>query len=78
VKKPLILGTFIFILDQFTKYLIVKHVNYATVINVISMFDFFNITNIHNTGTAFSILQGKNLLLSLIIFFFIDFVIMDL
>jgi signal peptidase II len=71
VKKPLILGILTFILDQFTKYLIVKHVDYAAVINVISIFDFFNITNIYNTGTAFSILLGKNLLLSLIISFFL-------
>jgi signal peptidase II len=71
VKKPLILGILIFILDQLTKYLIVKHVDYATVINVIPIFNFFNITNIHNTGTAFSILQGKNLMMSLIISFFL-------
>jgi signal peptidase II len=72
VKKPLILGILTFILDQFTKYLIVKHVDYAAVINVIPIFDFFNVTNIHNTGTAFSILQGKNLLLSLMISLFLS------
>ncbi|MDR1663287.1 MAG: signal peptidase II [Endomicrobium sp.] len=71
MKKPLILGILVFILDQFTKYLIVKYVNYAVVINIIPMFDFFNITNIHNTGIAFSMLQSKNLLLLLIISFFL-------
>jgi signal peptidase II len=72
VKKPLLLGILTFILDQVTKYFIVKHVDYAAVINVIPIFNFFNITNIHNTGTAFSILQGKNLLLSLIISLFLS------
>ncbi|MDR2251483.1 MAG: signal peptidase II [Endomicrobium sp.] len=72
MKKPLLLGLLAFILDQFTKYFVVKHVDYAAVINVIPIFNFFNITNIHNTGTAFSILQGKNLLLSLMISLFLS------
>jgi signal peptidase II len=72
VKKPLILGVFVLVLDQISKYLIVKHVVYASVINIISPFDFFNITNIHNTGTAFSLLQGRNSLFSFMISLFLS------
>ncbi|MDR3306291.1 MAG: signal peptidase II [Endomicrobium sp.] len=72
MKKPLILGILTLILDQFSKYLIVKNVDYASHINVIPIFDFFNITNIHNTGTAFSILQGRNAPLSLFISIFLS------
>jgi signal peptidase II len=71
VKKFLILGISTLILDQLTKYLIVKYMDYASVINVIPIFDFFNITNIHNTGTAFSILQGRNVLFALCISVFL-------
>jgi signal peptidase II len=71
VKKPLILGIIFLILDQLTKSLIAKYVDYASVINVIAKFDFFNITHIYNTGTAFSMLQGKNIFFSIFISIFL-------
>jgi signal peptidase II len=72
VKKPLILGIFVLFLDQFSKYLIVKHVGYESVINIISLFNFFNITNVYNTGMAFSMFQGRNFLFSLMISIFLS------
>jgi signal peptidase II len=71
VKKPLILGVFVLLLDQLSKYLIVKHMEYVSVINIIAKFDFFNITHIYNTGTAFSMFQGKNVFFSMFISVFL-------
>jgi signal peptidase II len=72
VKKPLVVGIFVFLLDQFSKYLIVKHVSYESVINIISLFNFFNITNVYNTGMAFSMFQGRNFLFSFMISLFLS------
>ncbi|MDR1086663.1 MAG: signal peptidase II [Endomicrobium sp.] len=71
MKKPLILGIIALILDQLTKSLVVKYVGYASVINVIAKFDFFNITHVYNTGTAFSMFQDKNVFFSLFISVFL-------
>jgi signal peptidase II len=68
MKAPLLFAVFIFILDQLTKFLVDKFVVYNSYINIIPQFDFFNITNIHNTGIAFSMLKNRNSLFSLIIF----------
>jgi signal peptidase II len=72
MKKPLILGGFVFIVDQLTKCLVVKYVSYASVISIIPSFDFFNITNVHNTGMAFSMFQGRNSLFSFMIPLFLS------
>jgi signal peptidase II len=71
--NPLIVGVFALILDQLTKCLVVKYVSYGSVVNIIPMFEFFNITNVHNTGMAFSMLQGRNFLFSLFIFAILSF-----
>ncbi|MDR0978290.1 MAG: signal peptidase II [Endomicrobium sp.] len=68
MKKPLITGILAFTADQLSKYYIARYVCYASIINIIPSFNFFNITNIYNTGISFSILEGRNLLLSLLIF----------
>ncbi|MDR3275480.1 MAG: signal peptidase II [Endomicrobium sp.] len=68
MKAPLLFAVFIFILDQFAKFLVDKFVVYNSYINIIPQFDFFNIANIHNTGTAFGMLKDRNSLFSLIIF----------
>jgi signal peptidase II len=64
MKKPIILAVILFIADQISKILINTFVVYGSSINIIPFFDFFNITNIHNTGVAFSFFQGRNFLLS--------------
>ncbi|MCL2144288.1 MAG: signal peptidase II [Endomicrobia bacterium] len=65
MKKPVILAGILFIADQITKILISVFVAYGSSIKVIPFFDFFNITNIRNTGVAFSFFQGRNFLLSI-------------
>ena len=51
-------------IDQISKFYIVKNVAYASKIVIIE--NFFNITNIKNTGGGFSILQDQTLFLSII------------
>ena len=72
MKKPLIVGISMLVLDQFTKYLIDTFVGFDSVINVVSLYDFFRIINIRNTGVAFSIFQGRNTLLSIFVFLFLS------
>jgi signal peptidase II len=69
VRNPILFGLVILILDQFTKFLVDKFIMYASILNIISFVDFFNITNVRNTGTAFSVFQDKNLLFSIIVSF---------
>jgi lipoprotein signal peptidase len=74
MRKPLILAIVLLVLDQISKYIVNAFVPYGSIIKVIGGFEFFNITNVHNTGVAFSFFQGKNLLfsvfVSLILLFF--------
>ena len=67
MKKALILACVLFVLDQLSKYIIVSLVQYGAIIKVIPFFNFFNITNVHNTGAAFSILQGNNVAFTILI-----------
>lgn len=62
----------VFILDQYTKYLIEENIKLNESVNLIK--NFFNLTYVRNTGAAFSILSGKvNLLIiiSWMIFFYL-------
>lgn len=56
-----ILSLFFFILDQVTKYFIVKQVDFGDRISVIP--NLFDITHVTNIGAAFGILSGKHYLL---------------
>ncbi|MCL2798791.1 MAG: signal peptidase II [Endomicrobia bacterium] len=67
MKKLMILTCVLFAADQLSKYIIVSLVPYGAIIKVIPFFNFFNITNVHNTGAAFSILQGNNLAFTILI-----------
>jgi len=67
VKKEFLLGGILIFLDQLTKFLVDKFINSASFVNIIPFYDFFNITNIRNSGMAFGIFQGKNFLFSLLI-----------
>jgi len=68
MKKILLLGVVTLILDQFTKFLVDKLVDYGSCVNVIPFFNFFNITNVHNTGIVFGMFKGRNFLFVLIVF----------
>ena len=60
--SPLLLvAVLIFILDQFTKWLIVQKLKISDYIPVID--GFFNIHHVRNRGAAFGILQGQKMLL---------------
>ncbi|MCA6072229.1 MAG: signal peptidase II [Endomicrobium sp.] len=59
MKKPLIVAISMLVLDQLTKYLVNSFVSFGDTVNVVSMYDFFSITNIRNTGTAFGVFQGQ-------------------
>ena len=76
MKKPIILGIVLLIIDQITKYLASTFINYGHFVNIISFFYFFNIVNIRNTGTAFSMFQGQNFIFSLIIFIALTLMVM--
>jgi signal peptidase II len=67
MKKELVLCGILIVLDQLTKFLVDKFINYASFVNIIPFYDFFNITNIRNSGMAFGMFQGKNFLFSLLI-----------
>ena len=71
MKRPLLIGIIAFILDQLTKTLVDRFIDYASTVNVISFLDFFNIVNIRNTGASFSMLQGRNSLFAFIVFLFL-------
>ncbi|MDR2709316.1 MAG: signal peptidase II [Elusimicrobiota bacterium] len=61
LSKPIILAIAIFVLDQITKFLVVKFIGFGKVIAIIKPFYFFNLVNLHNTGIAFSAFTGGNL-----------------
>ena len=71
MKKPLILGLIVLVFDQITKYLVELFMPHGTYIKIINIFDFFNITHITNTGAAFSIGYGKNILFIVMITVFL-------
>jgi len=56
--KYYILVLFYVVLDQITKFFVVKNIPYNSFIKIN---DYFNLVNISNTGIAFSLFQGKNL-----------------
>jgi signal peptidase II len=69
MKKTLLLTFSIIVLDQLTKFTVDKFISYNACVTVIPFFNFLNITNIHNSGMAFGLLQGKNLFFLFIILF---------
>ena len=71
MKKPIILAVILLLLDQITKFAADKLISYGGSVSVIPFFNFFNITNVRNTGAAFSTFQGQNLILSAVIFLFL-------
>jgi signal peptidase II len=68
MKTPQFLGIIFLMLDQLTKFIIDNFVSYGSLVSVIPAFNFFNITNVRNSGTAFSMFQGRNSLFSIGIF----------
>ncbi len=56
-KKIFIFGIFLLILDQLLKQVVLNNIPYQKIITVIP--NFFYLTNVKNTGGAFSILTGN-------------------
>jgi signal peptidase II len=71
MKKTFIFAAALIILDQVTKYLADAFISYAGLIKIIPQFNFFNLTNVRNTGAAFSMFQGNNLLFIIFIAVFL-------
>lgn len=71
MRKPLALALILLLIDQITKYLVDTFIVYGSTINIIPIYDFLNITNIHNTGAAFSIFQGRNFAFAFLIIIFL-------
>ncbi|MDR3112162.1 MAG: signal peptidase II [Elusimicrobiota bacterium] len=67
----IIISTALFFLDQLTKQLVVKFISYGHSVAIIKAKSFFNIVNISNSGVAFSMLQGRNMLFSILISVFL-------
>lgn len=67
MKKMIFLGVIIIVLDQSTKFLVDKFIGYTSYINIIPFCDFFNITNIRNTGIVFGMFKYMNSLFSFLI-----------
>jgi len=71
MKKPIILAVIVLAFDQLTKYLVESFTHYGSSIAIIRPLNFFNITHLTNTGAAFSIFSGKNVLFSVMIAVFL-------
>jgi signal peptidase II len=68
-----IIYSIVFIVDQISKIFVSKFVDYGSQLNIIPYFNFFNITNIHNSGGIFGIYKNNNnVFLIIYIFFFIN------
>ena len=63
-KRTFIIGFIFLILDQVTKIIITSTIPEGSSITVIR--NVFNITNVYNTGAAFSILEGRTIFLSIL------------
>jgi signal peptidase II len=75
MRIPIVVSVFLFVVDQLTKRLVVEFVDYGHSVAVIKTKSFFNIVNISNSGAAFSILQDRNVLFSILISSFLVFII---
>ncbi|MDR2666105.1 MAG: signal peptidase II [Endomicrobium sp.] len=67
MKKMIFLSIIIIALDQSTKFLVDKFIDYNSYINIIPFCNFFNITNIRNTGIVFGMFKYRNSLFSFLI-----------
>lgn len=67
VRGCLFSAFILFAADQLSKYIIDSFVSYGASIKIIPVYGFFNITNVHNTGAAFSIFQGNNFAFAVLI-----------
>jgi signal peptidase II len=58
VRYLLFLALPLFLLDQLTKWLVLRHIGFGTEVPVIP--GFFSLVHVTNTGAAFGMLQGNN------------------
>lgn len=66
-KKIFIVGIIFLILDQVSKIIIESLIKLNDTVRVID--NFFSLTNVQNTGAAFSILEGRTMFLTLLSIF---------
>jgi len=59
MKFWLLVSLPLYILDQFTKALVLRHISTDEIIPIIP--GFFNLVQVHNTGAAFGMLKDSNL-----------------
>lgn len=72
-KKILLIGFIAIIIDQISKVIISMLLNVNEEVNLIS--NFFSLKYVHNTGAAFSIMEGQVLLFILVAFFALTLII---
>lgn len=72
MKKVVIFSLILFIIDQLTKLIVGFCIDLNTSFSVIK--GFFNLSNVHNYGAAFSILYGNRLFLIIVSIFALIFV----
>lgn len=63
-KRTFVIGFIFLIIDQVTKIIVSSTIPENTDITIIK--NFFSITNVYNTGAAFSILEGRTIFLSIL------------
>lgn len=71
MKKVSLISLIIVLIDQIIKYIVSTNISYLDSINIIP--NFFSITNVHNTGAAWSLLSGNQIFLILIAIFVLLF-----
>ena len=67
-KKIFTISVISLLIDQVSKFLVGSYIGLGEEVKI---FKFFSLTNLNNTGCAFSLLEGKNFLLILFGFFMI-------
>ena len=72
MKRVVIFSLIIFIIDQLVKLVVGFCIDLNTSISVIN--NFFNLSNVHNYGAAFSILYGNRIFLIIVSIFALVFV----
>ncbi|MDR1952147.1 MAG: signal peptidase II [Elusimicrobiota bacterium] len=71
MRNPIIFACLVYLLDQASKFFIEKFIPYASAVNIIETFHFFNIVNVSNTGIAFSFFENNNLFFIIFMFLFL-------
>ncbi len=71
-KKYFLLIIFYVLLDQLTKFLVIKNIAYNSFVKIN---DFFSIVHVSNSGVAFSMFQGRNIFFTILTAFVVAVII---